>query len=74
MVCDCLDYLTAEEKMALELVAKMPDNSQRDLSVLRERRRKEDLPAYQGRQLLAWGLRRLCRDEVRDKNTCRSAM
>ena len=35
MVCDCLDYLTAEVKMALELVAKMPDNLQRDLSVLR---------------------------------------
>ena len=49
MVCDCRDYLTAEEKMALELAAKMPDNLQRDLSVLREWRRKEGLPATQGR-------------------------
>ena len=28
--CDCLDYVTAEEKMALELVSKMPDGLQRD--------------------------------------------
>ena len=58
----------------LELVVRMPDSLQRELSVMRERRRHDRHPALIGRQLLAWGLRRFCRDEIRDKNTARAAM
>ena len=72
--CDVLDYVTAEEKLALELVSKFDDRLQRELSVLRERRRRDGLAALGGRQLLAWSLRRFSRDTVRDKNGCRQAM
>ena len=74
LTCDHLPYMTAEEKMALELVARMPDSLQRDLSVIREKRRQEGMPALVGRQLLAWGLRRFCPDTGHDKHTCRQAM
>ena len=72
--CDVLDYVTAEEKLALELVSKFDDRLQRELSVLRERRRRDGLAALGGRQLLAWSLRRFSQDTVRDKNGCRQAM
>ena len=58
----------------MEVVLRFPDWLQRELSVLREKRRREGSPALLGRQLLAWGLRKYCRDEIRDKNMARSAM
>ena len=42
--------------------------------MLREHRRRDGLAALDGRQLLAWSLRRFSRDDVRDKNWCRQAM
>ena len=72
--CDCLEYLTAEEVRAMEVVVRMPDNLQRELSVMRENRCRDGQPALIGRQLLAWGLRLFCRDEIRDKNTARAVM
>ena len=67
-------YLMADEKFAVELVARFPQSLQRDLTMVRERRLKEGRPALLGRQLLAWGLRRYCKDEVRDRSTSRKAM
>ena len=64
----------AEEKMAVELVAKFSQTLQRDLTIVREKRLKEGRPALLGRQLLSWALRRYCKDEVRDRNTARKAM
>ena len=72
--CDVDSYITAEEKLAMEIVTRFPEWMQRELSVVRERRRREGLSALIGRQLLAWGIRKFCRDEVRDRNTARSAM
>ena len=72
--CEIPEYLTAEEKLSLELTLRFPEYLQRELSLMREQRRQEGLPSLIGRQLLAWGLRKYCRDEIRDKNTARSAM
>jgi hypothetical protein len=72
--CDVNEYIAAEEKLALELLQKFPDAIQQELAVVREKRRRDSLPALVGRQLLAWGLRRFCRDGVRDRNTARNAM
>ena len=41
MTCDIADYATAVEKLALELVAKFDDKLQRELAVLREKRRQQ---------------------------------
>lgn len=62
--CNVDSYLMAEEKMAVELVSKFPQTLQRDLTIVREKRLKEGRPALLGRQLLSWGLRRYCKDEV----------
>ena len=58
----------------MEIVTRFPEWMQRELSVVRERRRREGLSPLIGRQHLAWGIRKFCRDEVRDRNTARSAM
>ena len=47
--CDCEHYMVAEEKFALEIMRRLPDWMQRDLAIVRERRRKEKLPALGGR-------------------------
>ena len=72
--CNVEAYAMAEEKVAVELCICFPQSLQRDLSIVRERRLREGRGALLGRQLLAWALRRYCKDEVRDRNTARKAM
>ena len=72
--CDIPSYATAEEKLALELSRILPESLQRDLSLVKETRMRERRPALLGRQIQAWGLRRYNRDEMRDRNSARSAM
>ena len=57
--CNVDSYLMADEKFAVELVARFPQSLQRDLTIVRERRLKEGRPALLGRQLLAWGLKKI---------------
>ena len=46
--CTVDAHLTAEEKLAMEMVLRFLDLLQRELSVLREKRRREGLPALLG--------------------------
>ena len=72
--CDVEQYMTAEEKLAIELARQFPDWMQKDLATLREQRRCDRLPALVGRQILAWGFRRYAKDDVRVNSSARNSM
>jgi len=67
-------YATAEEKLSLALSRILPEHLQRDVSIVKDNRLRDGKPALLGRQILAWGLRKYNRDEIRDRNSARQAM
>ena len=72
--CDEPRYLTAEEKLGAELLRRFPETVQKEYAIVRSQRRQDKLPAFMGRQLLCWGLRKFSRDQIRDSNSARNSL